>query len=159
MVRFSLIFFGLALAGLLASAAVRADAGTKSRFLRLNVEESGLYEFCLSYEDARIERDARRHAVEGGLSLQDYLQIAPNTRCYKNTISFIPLEPEPRLDGVGYVYKASSYGPYDCPGKANGQRCSIGTGTTTFIKAQLLYGKMRFPVYVALTNAQLAAGN
>lgn len=140
---------------LLATGPAGAQDVQTSRLLRPHVQETGVYDFCLSYEDARIERDARMQAVSKGLSLQAYRQIAPNTRCYKNTISFIPLEPEPKLDGVGYIFKADNQGPYRCPGKA-GKRCTVATGTMTFIKAQLLYGKIRFPVYVALTNAQLA---
>lgn len=156
---FFFVLLAIVILPLLPGAPARADDGVNHRLLRPNVQETGLYDFCLSFEDARIERDARNKAITKGLSLQAYRKIAPNTRCYKNTISFIPLAPEPRLDGIGYVFKADGQGPYNCPGKAGkGKRCSIGAGTLTFIKAQLLYGKVRFPVYVALTNAQLAAG-
>ncbi|MGF1611503.1 MAG: hypothetical protein ACFCUQ_19025 [Kiloniellales bacterium] len=140
---------------LLAPVPAGAQDVQTSRLLRPNVQETGIYDFCLSYEDARIERDARVKAITQGLSLQDYREIAPNTRCYRNTISFIPLALEPRLDGVGYLFKADSQGPYRCPGKS-GKRCTLSTGILNYIKAELLYGKIRFPVYVALTNAQLA---
>lgn len=137
-----------------------AEEASKGRVLKLNVEETGVYKYCLSFEDARVERAAREKAIGSGLSLQEYREIAPNTRCYKNTITFVPLQPEPQLDAVGFVYKPDDAGPYSCPDK-NGAtvRCSIGTGLTRTIKAQLHYGKMRFPVYVELTNAQLASGN
>lgn len=137
-----------------------AEEATALRLLKLNVEETGVYKYCLSFEDARVERAAREKAIGSGLSLQEYREIAPNTRCYKNTITFVPLQPEPQLDAVGFVYKPDAAGPYACPG-GNGTTlgCSIGTGVTRTIKAQLHYGKMRFPVYVELTDAQLAGGN
>ena len=137
-----------------------AEEATALRLLKLNVEETGVYKYCLSFEDARVERAAREKAIGSGLSLQEYREIAPNTRCYKNTITFVPLQPEPQLDAVGFVYEPDEAGPYACPGR-NGTtlRCSIGTGLTRTIKARLHYGKMRFPVYVELTDAQLAGGN
>ena len=151
------VLLGILILPQLSGAPAGADDGQNGHLLRPHVQETGLYDFCLSYEDARIELDARTRAITKGLSLQAYRQIAPNTRCYKNTISFIPLAPEPKLDGIGYVFKADNLGPYRCPGKTNqAKRCAVGTGTMTFIKAELLYGKLRFPVYVALTNAQFA---
>ena len=137
-----------------------AEEASYGRLLKLNVEETGVYKYCLSFEDARVERAAREKAISSGLTLQEYREIAPNTRCYKNTITFVPLQPEPQLDAVGFVYKPDDAGPYSCPDKSGATvRCSIGTGLTRTIKAQLYYGKMRFPVYVELTNAQLAGGN
>ena len=137
-----------------------ADAADAQE-LKLNVQETGVYGFCLSYEDFRIERDARVQAISQGLTAQEYMQIAPNTRCYKNTITFIPLQPEPQLDGVGFIYQPAVNGEFGCPDSANkNRRCNISTASTTAIKADLLYGKLRFPVYVELNNGQqLLASN
>lgn len=150
---------GLLLLPLLPGPSADAEDGKTGRQLRPNVQETGVYDFCLSFEDARIERDARTQAITKGLSLQAYRKIAPNTRCYKNTISFIPLQHEPKLDGIGYVFKTADNGRYRCPGKSKtSKRCTVATEAMTFIKAELLYGKLRFPVYVALTDGQFAGG-
>lgn len=122
--------------------------------LTVNSKTKGVYDFCLSFEDARVERDARQKAVSQGLSIQDYEKVKPGTRCYKNSITFIPLEATPSLDGVGFVFKKQADGPYACP-TAKTSRCTVASGATRYIKVQLLYGKLQFPVYVQLTTEQL----
>ena len=143
----------LAVVGPLFFGQLRAAEATGQQ-LTVNSKTSGVYDFCLSFEDARAERDARRSAVAKGLSLQDYEKVKPGTRCYKNNITFIPLEAAPRLDGVGFVFKQDASGPYACPANKS-VRCAVAAGATRYIKVQLLYGKLRFPVYVQLTTERL----
>lgn len=131
-----------------------AAAGQKQ--VQLNRQESGVFAFCLSFEDARVERDARMKAIVDGMSVEQWWKISPNTRCYRNTITFVPLNIEPKLDGMGFVFSPDNRGAYQCPGEGQqNKRCSVSTAATRFILAELLYGKLRFPVYVELADEVL----
>lgn len=148
----SLISLGILLAVL--DHAGWAAAGQKQ--VQLNRQETGVFEFCLSFDDARAERDARRQAIIDGMSVEQWWKVAPNTRCYRNTITFVPLNIEPKLDGMGFVFNPDNRGAYQCPGEGQqNQRCSVSTAATRFILADLLYGKLRFPVYVELSEEVL----
>lgn len=156
----TLFMLGMLAIPLAAVSHTPAAEAAGSRELRLNVQETGVYAFCLSFEDFRIHRDARVQAISQGLTAQEYMEIAPNTRCYKNKITFVPLQPEPQLDGVGFIYLPASNGRYGCPDSSDkARRCNISTSAFKAIKAELLYGKLRFPVYVELIDAQLLASN
>ncbi len=120
--------------------------------------ESGVYDFCLSFEDARVRRDYLLKAITNGMSVGKYRKTRPRTRCYRNKLTFVPIEPTPALDGIDFVFVADPRGDYPCPkgvkAKAGG-RCALGTRNTRIIKADILYSKMRFPIYVQLSGQEL----
>ncbi|MCG8358693.1 MAG: hypothetical protein MI920_24260 [Kiloniellales bacterium] len=126
--------------------------------LAVGTVESGIYDFCLSLEDARVHRDYRVKAIADGLSVEKYRKTRPRTRCYRNKVTFVPLEPAPNLDGMAYAYVPNPRGRYICPKYVEGpkgQRCGVGTRNTRYIKADILYSKMRFPIYVELSGKNL----
>ena len=55
--------------------------------------ESGIYDFCLSFTDAQVRRDYLLKAISNGMGLDKYRKTRPRTRCYRNKVTFIPLEP------------------------------------------------------------------
>ncbi len=120
--------------------------------------ESGVYDFCLSFEDARVRRDYLLKAITNGMSVSKYRKTRPRTRCYRNKVTFVPIEPTPSLDGIDYIFVSDPRGEFPCPKgvKAKpGSRCALGTRNTRIIKADILYSKMRFPIYVQLSGQEL----
>jgi len=127
--------------------------------LQVNNQIRGIYDFCLSYEDARVERDALTVAISNDHPIERYTRTKPRTRCYRNAITFTPLEAVPTLFGKDYYFFEDPSGEYACPKGAKTKRCSVSVTDVKFIKAMIHYSKMEFPIYVLLMGQELVDGN
>ena len=127
--------------------------------LEVNNQIRGIYDFCLSYEDARVERDALTVAISNNHPIERYNRTKPRTRCYRNAITFTPLEAVPTLFGQDYYFFEDPNGNYACPKGAKTKRCSVSVTDIKFIKATIHYSKMEFPIYVLLMGQELVDGN
>lgn len=146
-----------AVAGLALPALAVAEAPAR---LQVDKQTSGLYEFCLSFEDARVKRDYLRKAISKGMSIGDYIKTRPKTRCYRNAIKFIPRKPAPALDGVDYVFVADPKGRIRCPkGVTSGKTCRVDTTDVRYIEATIIYSSNSFPIFVRLVDQVLVGAD
>lgn len=144
---------GLALLTVAIAPVVSAET---PRRLQVDRQTSGLYEFCLSFEDARVKRDYLARAISKGMSVVDYVKTRPKTRCYRNAIKFIPRKPAPALDGVDYVFVADPKGRIRCPkGVTNSKTCRVDTTDVRYIEATIIYSSNSFPIFVRLVDQVL----
>ncbi len=139
--------------------AAAQDGSSNKQRLQVSIAETGIYDFCLSYEDARVKRDALMRAINQGLPVEAYSSSKPRTRCYRNSVSFVPLSAEPGLSGLTYIFTADPSGVYGCPKGVRSKRCSVGVKPIKFIKAEILYSKSRFPIFVELRDHELVDRN
>ena len=147
------------LAVMILVAPLAASAETPSR-LQVDRQTSGLYEFCLSFEDARVKRDYLSKAISQGMSMGQYVKTRPKTRCYRNSIKFIPRKPAPALDGVDYVFVADPKGRVRCPKGVNrGKNCRIDTADVRYIEATIIYSSNSFPIFVRLVDQVLVGAD
>lgn len=138
--------------------AASGGATAESR-LEVNKLTQGVYAFCLSFEDAKTQQDYLSKAISQGMSIVAYRKSRPKVRCYNNSIKFIPRRPEPKLDGVDYVYVRDPDGRQPCPkGMARG-KCSITTDDVRYVEATIIYSGNQFPIFVRLVDDVLVGAN
>ena len=137
-----------------------ADAEAAQRRLEVNKLVEGVYDFCLSFEDARVKQESLAKAISRGMSLAAYGKQRPKLRCYSNSIKFIPRRLEPRLDGIDYVYKQDPQGRLRCPkGMPRGSKCTIDTRDVRYIEATIIYSGNQFPIFVRMTDHVLVGAD
>ena len=155
--RAAALVCGLAVLALALSTVARAET---PRRLQLDRQTSGLYDFCLSFEDAKVKRDYLARAIAKGLSVVDYIKSRPKTRCYRNAIKFIPRKPAPALDGVDYVFVADPKGRVRCPKGVSGSKtCRVDTADVRYIEATIIYSSNSFPIFVRLVDEVLVGAD
>ena len=138
---------------------VASGGATAQSRLEVNKLSEGVYSFCLSFEDARVQQDYLSRAISQGMSIIDYRKTRPKVRCYTNSIKFIPRRPEPKLDGVDYVFKPDPQGRQRCPKGMPRGKCTITTDDVRYVEATIIYSGNQFPIFVRLVNDVLVGAD
>lgn len=149
---------GLAILAFALPASALAEA--QQNRLQINKATKGLYDFCLSFEDARVKQDYLAKAIGQGMSVARYIESRPKTRCYRNVIKFIPRKPAPALDGVDYAYVPDPKGNVRCPkGVVGAKTCRVDTTPVRYIEATIIYSSNSFPIFVQLVDQVLVGAD